>query len=160
MALPKPTEYHGKPAFTGGVLFNLSPEDLDAAQMVELKSKGWIIDDRLNRDLIKELVTFHEMPTDEEISFRVDRIFNILNLTSKYYGKNKKVENERLVPAVLLGGDPFFASILDKAAYARGMVIFYSFRKMVNKTTYKGGKVKESKCSIHKGFIQGWGNNL
>lgn len=102
----------------------------------------------LRKDLIKKELNFDDLPTEEEILERADRLANL-------------AENEgEHVTAALIGGAPYLMAPLERALRQRNITPLYAFsRRESVERTLKNGKVEKTTIFRHLGFIEAVKNN-
>jgi hypothetical protein len=91
---------------------------------------------------IKTLLTFENIPTIEEMEDRAERLAKI-------------VKEEGVYDATMIGGAPYFMSILEKKLKEYGIKPLYSFskREVIEETNENGEVIKKS-IFKHIGFIE------
>ena len=92
------------------------------------------------KDEIKSLLTFEDVPTFEEMTKRA-KYLSVLAIT---YGIDK----------VLIGGAPYFMSVLEKELKRHDIQPVYSFSKRISKEVEKDGKVEKINVFEHIEFVE------
>ena len=90
---------------------------------------------------IKELLTFDEIPTKEELEDRAKRLARI-------------VLEEGVYDAAMIGGAPYFMSYLEKALKEAGIQPLYSFTRREVEEVKDGDKVIKKSVFKHIGFVE------
>ena len=92
---------------------------------------------------IKKLLTFEEIPDINEMGERAEKLVQI-------------VKDEIVFDTALIGGAPYFMSILEKVLKKHGIKPVYSFSKRMVEEVLdeKTGKVIKKTIFKHIGFIE------
>ena len=90
---------------------------------------------------VRELLTFEEIPSTEEITKRAEKIAELLHSQAFYHA--------------MIGGAPFFMGALEKALRKKGIEPLYAFSKseVIEKTNVDGSVVKTN-IFKHVGFVR------
>jgi hypothetical protein len=93
---------------------------------------------------IRELLTFDEIPDQEEISYRAMVLANIAARESKKTGAKQ----------VMIGGAPYLMPLLHLYLEKRGLVPVYAFSKRISEETVNpDGTVTKKQIFRHIGFV-------
>jgi len=92
------------------------------------------------KETIKSMLTFDEIPTIEDMIKRAEYL-SVMAIT---YGVDK----------VLIGGAPFFMSILERELKRHDLTPVYSFSKRVSKEIEYDKKVEKINVFEHIGFVE------
>ena len=100
----------------------------------------------INKNKIKKLLTFNELPSKEELRARakvlVDHII---------------IYEEGTFEAAMIGGAPFFMSVLEDALRRMGITPLYAFSKReVIEKNLPSGEVVKTQVFKHLGFVEAY----
>jgi hypothetical protein len=96
--------------------------------------------DPISQELIQDLITFNELPTQEEMEKRADKLAEI-------------AENHNCKKA-LIGGAPYFMSTLESIFEFRGIATYYAFSKRISEEkVMEDGSVLKTQIFKHSGFF-------
>lgn len=88
---------------------------------------------------LRKLLTFDSLPTDEEMLERAEKIATIAD------------SNEAAM--AMIGGAPFFMSVLEQALKNKGVVPVYAFSlRRSSDVVLPDGTVKKTSVFVHIGF--------
>lgn len=136
-----------------GIFYNLTQHELTEDQRREIKSKGWVIDTLINRDRIKELITFNDIPTGAEIEARAYELVKLIRIAGRLHHQQRRDAN-RFINVAMIGGAPFFMSRLEHVLLEVNITPLYAFSKReVIETTNEDGTVTKQAVFRHLGFI-------
>jgi hypothetical protein len=109
----------------------------------EQKAQGVIDLPEVDRRMLGHLLTFEEIPSQEEMSNRALAIVNLL---------------ADIAPGgqtVMIGGAPFFMSTLEGILIQAGHTPVYAFSRRVSvETQNPDGSVTKTNKFVHEGFVQ------
>ena len=109
----------------------------------EQKAQGVVDLLEPDRRMLGNLLTFDEIPTQEEMVNRARAILNLLADTAPG-GQT-----------VMIGGAPFFMSTLEAILVQAGHIPVYAFSKRVSvETQNPDGSVTKTNKFIHEGFVR------
>lgn len=131
------------------VAINLTQHSWAKAQVDELHSKYYTIldleEDKEERNRIKELLTFDVLPTREVIK---ERAKELAAIAAGYR------EDDIGVCLVMIGGAPWFMSVLEKELLEVGCNPIYAFSQRVSEeVTLPDGTVEKRNVFRHEGFV-------
>lgn len=137
------------------IFINLTQHTTTAAQVADAQSKGWEVMElpKALQDEVKTLITFDDLPSQSEMVARAKRLADIAE-SVKGRDANGLLEHRHIVYA-MIGGTPFFQSLLENALGAKGNVVgcyAFSKRKAVE-TTNEDGSVTKTAVFEHEGFV-------
>lgn len=137
------------------LFINLTQHTTTATQMADAQSKGWEVMDlpKEIQDEIKTLITFEDLPSQSEMVARAKRLADIAE-SVKGRDANGLMNQQHIVYA-MIGGAPFFQSLLESALGAKGNVVgCYAFSKRkVVEVTNEDGTVTKTAVFDHEGFV-------
>jgi hypothetical protein len=90
---------------------------------------------------IRELLTFDEIPTKNEMEERAFRLAQI-------------VKEQGVFEKAMIGGAPFFMSTLEKVLKENGIQPVYAFSKRVSIETEENGKIVKRSVFKFEGFVE------
>ena len=93
-----------------------------------------------DKQIIKELLTFDEIPKVSELVSRAKK----LSIIAVSYGVDK----------VMIGGAPYLMTYLEQELLSNDMKFVYSFSKRISKEVEKDGKVTKVNVFEHIGFVE------
>ena len=82
------------------MILNLTQHVVTAEQKAQL-----VVEPRMTKDKIRELLTFEEIPSKEEIESRAEKLARIAVSEANHYAG--ETDNEIWITRVMLGGAPF-----------------------------------------------------
>jgi len=99
-----------------------------------------------NKDKIRKLLTFNELPTKEELRTRAKALVDHIIVYEK-----------GTFDAAMIGGAPFFMSVLEDALRRMGIIPLYAFSKReVVEKTLPSGEVVKTQVFKHLGFVESY----
>jgi len=105
--------------------------------------KAGVIEPR-NKGKIRELLTFNELPNKDELKVRAKALVDYIT-----------IDEETKFNAAMIGGAPFFMSVLENALRRMGIIPLYAFSKReVVEKTLPSGKVVKTQVFKHLGFVE------
>ena len=91
---------------------------------------------------VRQLLTFNELPTPDEVRERAERI---ADMAARYEAD-----------AAMIGGAPYLMPPLERALRERGIKPLYAFsRREVREEKQDDGSVKKVSVFKHVGFVEG-----
>jgi hypothetical protein len=130
------------------MILNLTQHNATAEQKAQL-----VVEPRMTKEKIRELLTFEEIPTKEEIESRAEKLAEIAVSEASHYAG--ETDNEVWITRVLIGGAPFFMGALEKAVRECGFTPVYAFSKRESEEkTQPDGSVKKIQVFRHIGFVE------
>lgn len=91
-------------------------------------------------DLFKQILTFSNLPSTEEMEKRAKKIANDSYILGASYA--------------IVGGAPYFMAMLEKELFRLNIVPLYSFSERISKEVEENGTVKKINVFKHTGFIE------
>jgi hypothetical protein len=130
------------------MILNLTQHIVTPEQEAQL-----VVEPRMCKTEIRELLTFEEIPTKEEIEARANKLAEIaVSEASMYAGDT---DNEIWITRVMIGGAPFFMGALEKAVRDCGFTPVYAFSKRESEDVPQpDGSVKKIQVFRHIGFVE------
>jgi hypothetical protein len=112
-----------------------------------------VVEPRMCKTEIRELLTFEEIPSKEEIEVRANKLAEIaVSEASMYAGDT---DNEVWITRVMLGGAPYLMGALEKAVRECGFTPVYAFSKRESvDQPQPDGSVKKIQVFRHIGFVE------
>jgi hypothetical protein len=130
------------------MILNLTQHVVTAEQKAQL-----VVEPRMTKDKIRELLTFEEIPSKEEIESRAEKLARIAVSEANHYAG--ETDNEIWITRVMLGGAPFFMGALEKAIRECGFTPVYAFSKRESEEIPQpDGSVKKIQVFRHIGFVE------
>jgi hypothetical protein len=130
------------------MILNLTQHNATAEQKAQL-----VVEPRMTKEKIRELLTFEEIPTKEEIESRAEKLAEIAVSEANHYAG--ETDNEVWITRVLIGGAPFFMGALEKAVRECGFTPVYAFSKRESEEIPQpDGSVKKIQVFRHLGFVE------
>jgi hypothetical protein len=130
------------------MILNLTQHNATAEQKAQL-----VVEPRMTKEKIRELLTFEEIPTKAEIEARASELAEIAVSEANHYAG--ETDNEVWITRVLLGGAPFFMGALEKAIRECGFTPVYAFSKRESvDQPQPDGSVKKVAVFRHLGFVE------
>jgi hypothetical protein len=112
-----------------------------------------VVEPRMTKEKIRELLTFEEIPTKEEIEARATKLAEIAVSEASHYAGD--TDNEVWITRVMIGGAPFFMGALEKAIRESGFTPVYAFSKRESEDVPQpDGSVKKIQVFRHIGFVE------
>lgn len=103
--------------------------------------------------LLKEFLTFEEIPTPDEIALRASDVANLV--ISNNLGSYIESDEDPLFLRAMIGGAPFFMGALEHALRAINITPVYAFSKRVTEEHVdEEGRVVKINIFRHIGFVQ------
>lgn len=137
------------------LFINLTQHATTTTQVADVQSKGWEVADlpKEIQDEIKALITFEDLPSQSEMVARAKRLADIAE-SVKGRDANGLLNQQHIVYA-MIGGAPFFQSLLENALGAKGNVVgCYAFSKRkVVEVANADGTVTKTAVFEHEGFV-------
>jgi len=100
----------------------------------------------INKDKIRKLLTFNELPSKEELRARAKALVD-----------HTIIHEKGAFSAAMIGGAPFFMSVLEDALRRMGITPLYAFsRREVVEKTLPSGEVVKTQVFKHLGFIESY----
>jgi len=110
----------------------------------EQKETGVIEPTGEDKEVIREYLTFNNLPSQKNIKMRAKALSDI---AFKYH-------LEKGIRKVLIGGAPYLMGALERSLLAKGLTPVYAFSKRVSKEiTLPDGSVEKKMLFKHEGFI-------
>jgi hypothetical protein len=130
------------------MILNLTQHVVTPEQEAQL-----VVEPRMTKEKIRKLLTFEEIPTNEEIEARANELARIaVSEASMYAGET---DNEVWITRVMIGGAPFFMGALEKAVRDCGFTPVYAFSKRESEDVPQpDGSVKKIQVFRHIGFVE------
>jgi phosphotransacetylase len=123
-------------------ILNFTQHDATAEQL----SAGVVEPDADNKERIRQLLTFEQIPTQSELRQRATDCAVLASVLVRKYGCD----------AVLIGGAPFFMCHLESALRLFKVRYCYAFsRREVEEQIQSDGSVRKTHVFKHVGFIFG-----
>lgn len=103
------------------------------------------------REHLAELLTFEECPGLEELKDRAREVADLALRVAEEHTPNRRLWDW---PTVMIGGAPFFMSVLESELSSRRFIACYAFsrRESVDETL-PDGTVKKTATFRHAGFV-------
>lgn len=99
-----------------------------------------------NKNLVKDLLTFHQIPTKQEME---DRSTNLAKMAKEEFATLAVADK-----AAMIGGAPFFMSLLETALMFESIQPLYAFsRRVVEEKQLEDGSVEKKMVFKHIGFV-------
>jgi hypothetical protein len=130
------------------MILNLTQHTVTPEQEAQL-----VVEPRMCKAEIRELLTFEEIPTKEEIEARANELARIaVSEASMYAGDT---DNEVWITRVMIGGAPFLMGALEKATRECGFSPVYAFSKRESvDQPQPDGSVRKIAVFKHVGFVE------
>jgi hypothetical protein len=130
------------------MILNLTQYVVTAEQKAQL-----VVEPRMCKTEIRELLTFEEIPSKEEIESRATKLAEIaVSEASMYAGET---DNVVWITRVMLGGAPYLMGALEKAVRECGFTPVYAFSKRESEEiTQPDGSVRKVQVFRHIGFVE------
>jgi hypothetical protein len=130
------------------MILNLTQHVVTAEQKAQL-----VVEPRMCKTEIRELLTFEEIPSKEEIESRATKLAEIaVSEASMYAGET---DNVVWITRVMLGGAPYLMGALEKAVRECGFTPVYAFSKRESEEiTQPDGSVRKVQVFRHIGFVE------
>jgi phosphotransacetylase len=123
-------------------ILNFTQHDATPEQV----AAGVVEPDADNRERIRQLLTFHELPTQSDLRQRATDCAVLAAVLVRKYGCD----------AVLIGGAPFFMSHLESALRLFRVRYCYAFStRVAEEQMQPDGSVRKTHAFKHVGFIFG-----
>jgi hypothetical protein len=119
---------------------HLATRDQVAAGVVDLSG----------RDLERLLsaITFDDLPSEREIRQRAKKVLDLV------HRHPVKVGNYLMLPAVMIGGAPYFMPVLQRVLKEEGCEVLYAFaRRESVDTVSPDGSIHKTSVFRHAGFV-------
>jgi hypothetical protein len=112
-----------------------------------------VVAPRMTKEKIRELLTFEEIPSKEELEVRANKLAEIAVAEASMYAGD--TDNKIWITRVMLGGAPFFMGALEKAIRECGFTPVYAFSKRESEEIPQpDGSVKKIQVFRHIGFVE------
>jgi hypothetical protein len=130
------------------MILNLTQHVVTAEQKAQL-----VVEPRMCKTEIRELLTFEEIPSKEEIESRATKLAEIaVSEASMYAGET---DNVVWITRVMLGGAPYLMGALEKAVRECGFTPVYAFsQRESEEITQPDGSVRKVQVFRHCGFVE------
>jgi len=130
------------------MILNLTQHNATPEQKAQL-----VVEPRMCKDKIRELLTFEEIPTREEIEARAKELARIATSEASMYAGD--TDNEIWITRVMIGGAPYLMGALEKALRECGFTLVYAFSKRESEEIPQpDGSVKKIQVFRHAGFVE------
>lgn len=132
---------------------NLTQHAWAQAQINELEDKGYevVTFDVETQNEVKGLLTFDNLPTREEM---VDRAERLAEIAERYFSRNSEGYVKNDVALAMVGGAPWFMSVLESRLKEKRVMPIYAFSQRVSEeVTLPDGTVEKRNIFRHEGFI-------
>ena len=130
------------------MILNLTQHTATQEQKAQL-----VVEPRMCKDKIRELLTFEEIPSKEEIEARASELARIAASEASFYAGD--TDNKVWITRVLIGGAPFFMGALEKALRESGFTPVYAFSKRESEEIPQpDGSVRKIAVFRHIGFVE------
>ena len=130
------------------MILNLTQHTATQEQKAQL-----VVEPRMCKDKIRELLTFEEIPSKEEIEARASELARIAASEASFYAG--ETDNRIWITRVLIGGAPYLMSALEKALREMGFQPVYAFSKRESvEQPQPDGSVKKTAVFRHIGFVE------
>ena len=105
-----------------------------------------------DKQIVSDLLTFEHVPSKSAMYHRAGVLAAI---AKKYAHRFASSGHGGLVVRVMIGGAPYFMSILEAAIYAQLQVPVYAFgNRVVKERTLEDGTVEKVTEFVHEGFVR------
>jgi len=113
----------------------------------EQKKEG--VFDVKDKDTLRELLTFNELPSAEEVEGRADALVSFAK------NETKGLEGDKDKIGVMVGGAPYLMPALTDKLQKAGFTVLFAFsvRESVEKKL-PNGDIQKVNIFRHKGFVQ------
>jgi hypothetical protein len=130
------------------MILNLTQHNTTDEQAAQL-----VVAPRMCKDKIRELLTFEEIPTKEEIEVRAKELAEIAVEEASFYAGD--TDNMIWITRVMIGGAPYLMGPLEKALRERGFTPVYAFSKRESiDQPQPDGSVRKVAVFRHLGFVE------
>jgi hypothetical protein len=130
------------------MILNLTQHTATQEQKAQL-----VVEPRMCKDKIRELLTFEEIPSKEEIEARASELARIAASEASHYAGD--TDNMIWITRVMIGGAPYLMSALEKALRECGFTPVYAFsRRESVEQPQPDGSVKKTAVFRHIGFVE------
>ena len=130
------------------MILNLTQHTATQEQKAQL-----VVEPRMCKDKIRELLTFEEIPSKEEIEARASELARIAASEASFYAG--ETDNRIWITRVLIGGAPYLMSALEKALRESGFTPVYAFSKRESEEIPQpDGSVRKIAVFRHIGFVE------
>jgi hypothetical protein len=107
----------------------------------------------MTKEKIRELLTFEEIPTKEEIEARASELARIAASEASFYAG--ETDNRIWITRVMIGGAPYLMGALEKALRECGFTPVYAFsQRESEEITQPDGSVRKVQVFRHLGFVE------
>ncbi|MDD3915374.1 MAG: hypothetical protein PHF76_12100 [Bacteroidales bacterium] len=122
----------------------------------EEQTAQFVVEPRMNREEIRALLTFEEIPSKEEIGRRAKELARIAASEASMYAGD--TDNEIWITHVMIGGAPYLMGALERAIsecpdWGFSPVYAFSKRESVEQTQ-PDGSVRKVAVFKHCGFVE------
>lgn len=133
------------------MILNLTQHTATQEQKAQL-----VVEPRMCKDKIRELLTFEEIPTKEEIEARASELAEIAASEASHYAGD--TDNMIWITRVMIGGAPYLMGALEKAIlecpdWGFRPVYAFSKRESIDQPQ-PDGSVKKIQVFRHLGFVE------
>ena len=130
------------------MILNLTQHAATPEQKAQL-----VVEPRMTKEKIRELLTFEEIPTKEEIEARASELARIAASEASFYAG--ETDNRIWVTRVMIGGAPYLMGALEKALRECGFTPVYAFSKRESiDQPQPDGSVRKVAVFRHLGFVE------
>lgn len=130
------------------MILNLTQHNTTDEQAAQL-----VVAPRMCKTEIRELLTFLEIPSKEEIKLRAEKLAEIAVAEASMYAGD--TDNFVWITRVMIGGAPYLMGPLEKALRECGFTPVYAFSKRESEEIPQpDGSVKKIQVFRHTGFVE------
>ena len=130
------------------MILNLTQHNATPEQKAQL-----VVEPRMTKEKIRELLTFEEIPSKEEIEARAEKLAEIAASEANHYAG--ETDNKIWITRVMIGGAPYLMGALEKALREMGFQPVYAFSKRESvEQPQPDGSVKKTAVFRHIGFVE------
>lgn len=130
------------------MILNLTQHVVTPEQKAQL-----VVEPRMCKTEIRELLTFEEIPSKEEIEARANKLAEIAVSEANHYAG--ETDNEIWITRVMIGGAPYLMGALEKAVKECGFTPVYAFSKRESEEIPQpDGSVRKVQVFRHCGFVE------
>ena len=101
-----------------------------------------------DRKTLKELLTFNDIPTRNEMNERAEAIAELM-ANATYHNATH----------AMIGGAPYFMAYLEKALGKKGIIPLYAFTERQSIEKIIDGETVKTSVFVHKGFVEADSSN-
>ena len=130
------------------MILNLTQHTATQEQKAQL-----VVEPRMCKDKIRELLTFEEIPSKEEIEARASELAEIAVSEANHYAG--ETDNKIWITRAMIGGAPFLMGALENALRECGFTPVYAFSKRESEEIPQpDGSVRKIAVFRHIGFVE------